>query len=108
MVRSRNRERLYIGVGGHVVAVDANSGEEVWRTKLKGAMFVTVIERDGRIFGGANGELFCLDADSGEIVWHNKLKGLGLGLVSFSGTPQQASSAAAAAVAAATAAAAAS
>ena len=77
MARSRHRERIYIGVGGHLVAIDADSGDEVWRTKLKGSMFVTVCERGGRVYAGANGELFALDRDSGEIVWHNRLKGLG-------------------------------
>jgi outer membrane protein assembly factor BamB len=107
MARSRKSDRLYIGIGGHVVAIDPSSGEEIWRTNLKGrTMFVTLMERDGRIYGGANGELFCLDRDSGEIVWHNKLKGLGLGLVSFSGTDQTAAASAAAAAATAAAAAA--
>ena len=55
MARARHRERPYIGVGGHVVGIDAESGGEVWRTKLKGSMFVTVSERGGRRGGG--GEL---------------------------------------------------
>jgi outer membrane protein assembly factor BamB len=87
MARSRKSDRLYIGIGGHVVAIDPSSGEEIWRTNLKGrTMFVTLMERDGRIYGGANGELF--------------------GLVSFSGTDQTAAASAAAAAATAAAAAA--
>lgn len=105
MARSRNSERLYIGVGGHVVAIDATTGDEIWRTKLKGAMFVTVHQRGKEIYAGANGELFCLNADSGEIVWHNKLKGLGLSVVSFTGGSDTAAMAAIVAAAAATAAA---
>jgi outer membrane protein assembly factor BamB len=89
MARSRNRERLYIGIGGHVVAIDAASGEEIWRTKVKGSMFVTVFMSGREVYAGANGELFCLRADTGEIVWHNKLKGLGMGVIGFAGSDAQ-------------------
>ncbi len=76
---------VIIGVGGHIVALDAASGTEIWRTKLKGRDIVTVHIVGDRIFAGAGGELFCLDGDSGTILWRNKLKGLGLGLVAFDG-----------------------
>jgi outer membrane protein assembly factor BamB len=74
---------VILGIRSHVVAVDATSGDELWRTKLKGAQFVTVYHRRDRIFAGAAGEVFCLDASSGSIVWHNGLKGLGYGIVCF-------------------------
>lgn len=94
MARSRNSDVLHIGVGSHVVAIRMSSGEELWRTKLKGSSFVTVYREGNHIFAGASGELFCLDAASGEIQWHNKLKGLGTGLISFASTIDAASSAA--------------
>lgn len=98
MARSRKSDVVYIGVGSHVVALQASSGEELWRTKLKGTSYVTLHREGDVIFAGASGELFCLDASSGEIRWHNKLKGLGLGLVTFtSSDPTSAASAAAAA-----------
>ncbi|MBC8087735.1 MAG: PQQ-binding-like beta-propeller repeat protein [Phycisphaerae bacterium] len=101
MARSRNPDVMYIGVGSHVVAIQMSTGEELWRTKVKRATYMT-LSRDGdRIFAGASGELFCIDRNSGEILWHNKLKGLGLGLVAFSGTSETAMMAAAAAAAAA-------
>lgn len=100
MARSRRSEVIHIGVGSHVVAIQTSSGEELWRTKLKGTSYVT-LHRDGDlIFAGASGELWCLDASNGEIRWHNKLKGLGLGLVTF--TSSDPTSAASAATAAAT------
>ena len=80
---ARIKDRLFIGVGGHVVAIDPGSGTEVWRTKLKSASFVTVSLSSDRILAGAGGELFCLDPSSGTVLWHNKLKGLGLGIVAF-------------------------
>ena len=79
---------LVIGVGGHVVRVDATTGAELWRTKVKGNSFVTVSQAPGRVFAGAGGELFCLDEASGRILWRNKLKGLGLGVVAFAASSE--------------------
>lgn len=104
MARSRKMDVIHIGVGSHVVAVQASSGEELWRTKLKSASYVTLHREGDLVFAGASGELFCLDAASGEIRWHNKLKGLGLGLVAFTSSDPSLSAAAAAAAAATTAA----
>lgn len=75
--------KLYIGIGGHVVALDPGSGSELWRTKLKSSPFVTVVAQGDVVLAGAAGELFCLDAATGSIRWHNPLKGLGTGVVSF-------------------------
>jgi len=86
--------RLYIGVGGHVVALDSATGTELWRTKLKTSTLTTVWFDGGRVYGGAQGELFCLDPATGHIQWRNRLKGLGLGVVAFPGSPQEAVAAA--------------
>lgn len=89
------KEPMHIAVGGHVVAVDAKTGHELWRTKLKGASITTVRRAGDLLYAGAGGELFCLDAKTGSIVWRNKLKGLGLGLVSFVSDDSSAGAAAA-------------
>ena len=77
---------IYLGVGGHAVAINATTGEEIWRTKLKASSFVTVHYSDGRVYAGARGEVFCLDARSGSVLWQNPLKGLGLGVVAIGGS----------------------
>lgn len=78
---------LFIGIGGQVVAVNKDTGEEVWRQKLKAnslaGTFVTLVEADDVLYAGTAGEAFCLDRNTGEIRWHNKLKGLGQGFVTF-------------------------
>jgi outer membrane protein assembly factor BamB len=79
-------DRLYIGIGGHIVAIQASTGEEIWRTKLRRTSFVTVCVRPGAIFGGAAGHLYCLDPATGALRWHNGLDGLGTSLVSFGDT----------------------
>ena len=86
-------QRLYIGVGGYVVAVDPSSVTELWRTRLKMSSFVTVWQSGDRIYAGAGGELFCL-APSGDVLWRNRLKGLGTGIVAFANSGEIAAGAA--------------
>ncbi|MGK2860106.1 MAG: PQQ-binding-like beta-propeller repeat protein [Thermoanaerobaculia bacterium] len=86
---------VYVGIGSHVVALDAGSGVEIWKRKLKGSTFVTLQVDGDALLAGVNGEVFCLDAKTGEVRWHNKLKGLGMGFVTF-GTTNEISAAAAA------------
>ena len=76
-------QNLYIGSNGHVSAIDVNTGQEIWRRKLKEGLLnstsyedVAVIVRDGIIYAGCSGHLFAL-SPQGEILWHNPLKGLG-------------------------------
>lgn len=98
---ARARDRLFLGVGGHVVAIDPATGDEIWRTRLKGTTITTVWSDGNRVYGGAQGELFCLEATSGSLLWHNRLKGLGMGIVAFPGSSLEAAAAVAAAQAAA-------
>ena len=74
---------VFIGIAGNVVALDRASGEEVWRSALKGTDFVNVALLDGDLYATARGELFCLDPATGHIRWQNPLKGLGRGLVTI-------------------------
>lgn len=75
---------LYIGINGHVAAIDPATGQEIWRTALGGGLFshpghqdVCVIEHEGKVFAGCHGHLFCLDAATGQPLWRNDLSGLG-------------------------------
>jgi outer membrane protein assembly factor BamB len=97
----RPADRLFIGLGGHVVAVDPATGSEVWRTKLKGSDVVTVCLAGRHVYGATKGELFCLDRATGHVLWHNRLKGLGMGIVAFAQSGDEVVAAARAAEAAA-------
>jgi outer membrane protein assembly factor BamB len=78
------RDVLYIGLGNHVAAIQASTGEELWRTKLKfGGSYTTVSVRPDGLFAGVSGHLYCLDPANGDVRWHNKLEGLGSGIISF-------------------------
>ena len=79
---------LYIGIRGTVVALDRVTGQEIWRTDLKGSDFVNVVLDGGDLFAATHGELTCLDPSTGRIRWNNPLKGLGWGLMSIAGNQQ--------------------
>ena len=76
-------EHLFIGSNGNVCAIDPQTGNEVWRTRLQEGVFnathlqdVSVLVRDRIVYAGCQGHLFALAADSGQVLWHNELKGL--------------------------------
>ena len=74
---------VYLGIKGGVIAVDRESGAEIWATALGGSDFVSVLVDGDRIFAGTKGEAYCLDAVSGSRIWHNDLPGRGLGIMTI-------------------------
>lgn len=77
---------IYLGIKGTVIALNRATGEELWRTTLKGGDFVNVVLDGNQLYATTKGEIFCLDTKTGEPLWHNKLSGLGLGLITIAGT----------------------
>ena len=77
------RTLLYVGIKDVVLALNPADGGEVWRTKLKGGDFVTVLWDGENLFAANYGEVFRLDPASGAIVWKNPMKGLRTGVVSL-------------------------
>ena len=80
---------IFIGIKGTALALDRATGQEVWRAKLKGSDFASVVLLDGDLFATASGELFCLDAATGKLRWQNPLKGLGYGLITIAASDSQ-------------------
>lgn len=79
---------LYLGLKGHVVALDRSTGAKLWQTKLKGGAlsgddFVSLLVHEGRIYAHTRGELFCVEASTGAILWRNDLPGLGYDLATL-------------------------
>lgn len=79
---------IYVGVKGHVAAIDKNDGRTLWQTKLKGAAmnghrFVTLLVQERRVYAHTYGELFCLDAETGRVLWQNPLDGLSYDVASI-------------------------
>jgi outer membrane protein assembly factor BamB len=80
---SNSSEPIYIGIHGHVLAVDRATGSEVWRTHLAGSSYVTIQLDGGGLYAGTNGKLYCLDRATGSVLWTNGLRGLGYNLITF-------------------------
>jgi hypothetical protein len=76
---------IFIGIRGCAVALDRATGQEVWRTSLKGADFVTVALAGRDLLAASRGRVYCIEAASGTVRWQNELPGLGWGLVSIAG-----------------------
>jgi outer membrane protein assembly factor BamB len=75
---------IFVGIKNSVVALDARTGDEVWRAKLRGmTSFVTVLWDGEFLVAATYGEVFGLDWRDGTITWNNKMKGFGLGLVTL-------------------------
>ncbi|MAC26721.1 MAG: hypothetical protein CMH59_09620 [Myxococcales bacterium] len=72
MYRAQLERLLLVGVGGHLAALDRESGREVWRQRLEGAGAEELaLTTDGfhvAAFGARN-VLFCLDYAPGELRW---------------------------------------
>lgn len=76
---------IFVGIRGCVVALDRESGDEVWRAEL-GSDYVTVLWDGESLFAATSGEVTRLDPSNGGVYWHNPLKGLGRGLVTLAST----------------------
>ncbi|MFT3826576.1 MAG: PQQ-binding-like beta-propeller repeat protein [Chitinophagaceae bacterium] len=84
------KDILIIGCNGYVSAISANTGEELWRTKLREGILggsrgcdVSVLIDGDKIFAGCYGHIHALRASDGEILWSNNLKGMGYNEVSL-------------------------
>jgi len=74
---------LYVGIKNSVVALNDKTGEELWRVKLRGSDYVTVMWDGEGLIAANSGEVWRLDPASGAMIWRNELKGLGRGLVTL-------------------------
>jgi PQQ-like domain len=84
-VAKNNTALVFVGIKGRVVALNRDSGSEVWRTQV-GTDYVSVMWDGNALFAVTSGEIWRLDPGSGNQIWHNPLKGLGRGLVSLAST----------------------
>ncbi|KAJ3021961.1 UNVERIFIED_CONTAM: hypothetical protein HDU68_009373 [Siphonaria sp. JEL0065] len=75
---------LFVGLGGYVIALDSQTGAQIWDATLKGTGFgmptlviPNPIESTLLVTCGAN--LRCLSAETGFEIWENRLEGIGIG-----------------------------
>jgi len=73
------RGKLYFGTpAGFLYAVDAETGKEIWKFEMGGAISVGPACANGRIYAGQQGGepfFYALDADTGDLVWKQTLPG---------------------------------
>jgi outer membrane protein assembly factor BamB len=74
---------VFVGIKSSVVALDDRTGTEVWRAKLSGSDYVTVMWDGESLIAANNGEVFRLDPASGATLWRNEMKGFRRGLVTL-------------------------
>lgn len=78
-----NKNLLFVGIKGTAVALDRESGREMWRTPLKGSDLVNLVLDGEELYAATKGELFRLDPRSGRILWNNDMPGLGWGMMTI-------------------------
>jgi outer membrane protein assembly factor BamB len=63
--------RVYVSLGfGALAALDANKGDEIWRTATSGPMHAPPTVSNGRVFAVSfDNEVFAFDAQTGEVLW---------------------------------------
>jgi outer membrane protein assembly factor BamB len=79
----KTSDLIFVGIKGTVIALNRQTGEQVWATHLKGSDFVNVVVEDGTVLASCHGEIFCLDPQTGQGRWQNPLKGFGTGLATI-------------------------
>lgn len=63
---------------GFLFAVDSETGEEIWKFEMGGAISVAPAIADGKVFAGQQGGerfFYCVDANTGELVWKQTVPG---------------------------------
>lgn len=85
--------KLFVGSNGRVAALNADSGEVLWKVELKpgffksGYDFVALLETPTRLYAHTYSTVYCLDLESGTIIWENPIKDLtGVAVLSLQGT----------------------
>jgi outer membrane protein assembly factor BamB len=79
---------IFVGVKGHVVAINKEDGTTLWQTKLNGGLtsgdrFVSLLVEPDKVYAHTYGELYCLATATGAILWKNALEGLSFDIASL-------------------------
>ena len=71
--------KVYFGnAGGFLFCVDAETGEEIWKFEMGGAISVGPAIGEGKVFAGQQGGerfFYCVDAKTGELEWKQTVPG---------------------------------
>jgi outer membrane protein assembly factor BamB len=71
--------KVYFGnAAGFLFGVDAETGEEIWKFEMGGAISVGPAVGEGKVFAGQQGGerfFYCVDAATGELIWKQTVPG---------------------------------
>jgi outer membrane protein assembly factor BamB len=70
-------DRILVGVGDQVVALEATTGQVIWRAPAQGKVVGSPAIADGKVaFGCTAGLIYCVNLANGEQVWRANVNGL--------------------------------
>jgi len=72
-------KKLFLGIKGHVVCLDKQTGREIWRKKLRSSTLTNIVFDGDTLHAYCRGHLYSLNPHTGDILWENQLHGLGYG-----------------------------
>jgi len=72
-------KKLFLGIKGHIVCLNKQTGEELWRKKLRSSTLTNIVFDGDSLHAYCRGHMFGLNPDTGDILWENELHGLGYG-----------------------------
>jgi outer membrane protein assembly factor BamB len=74
-----SKRKLYFGnPAGFLYCVDAETGREIWKYEMGGAISVAPAIADGKVFAGQQGGerfFYCVDAETGALIWKQTVPG---------------------------------
>jgi outer membrane protein assembly factor BamB len=74
-----SKGKVYFGnAGGFLFCADAETGEEIWKFEMGGAISVGPAIGEGKVFAGQQGGerfFYCVDAKTGELEWKQTIPG---------------------------------
>ena len=71
---------LVVALGGRVIGIDQQTGNELWRNEMHGGglSWVAIAVTDEYVFSSASAsKIFCINRQTGESPWAAKTTGLG-------------------------------
>jgi len=79
------KERLFVGIAGYIVCIDAVSGTTLKEVNLKltGYRGVSLLIHQRYLIAATNGSVYCYDNENLDLIWFNNLEGFGYGAVSL-------------------------
>ncbi|MCP4343910.1 MAG: PQQ-binding-like beta-propeller repeat protein [Desulfobacterales bacterium] len=69
------KDRLFIGDYGYALAIEKQTGRELWYNSLPetGNGIVMLLYNDGLLYAGSKGNLIAVEPETGKMIWESKI-----------------------------------